>query len=334
MEKLKKLYKKYSIFNLKELFFLIIFIVFCFYDTGYTVYKPGGIVNMNSRVIGDNIYSSEGSFNMAYVTAIKGRTPIYLLSKFMPNWEVVKNSDVLLDNETMEDVNKQDKLDYEEAISNAKYVAFNKANINYKILGEHFYAYYITKDNVSDLKVGDELLSYNNIKFKSTEILSKYINDLNGADSLLIKYKRNKKEYETYSKIYEDNGKKLIGISSISILDLESSHNINIKNKESESGPSGGLIMALSIYNAITEGDITKGNKIVGTGTISRDGTVGEIGGVNYKLASAVKEGATVFICPNDNYDEVMEEMEKYNYNIKIINVATFDEAIEKLAEL
>ena len=142
------------------------------------------------------------------------------------------------------------------------------------------------------------------------------------------------KEYETYSKIYEDNGKKLIGVSSISILDLESSHNIDIKNKESESGPSGGLIMALSIYNAITEGDITKGNKIVGTGTISRDGTVGEIGGVNYKLASAVKEGATVFICPNDNYDEVMEEMEKYNYNIKIINVATFDEAIEKLAEL
>lgn len=334
MEKLKNLYKKYSIFSLKELFFLIIFIVFCFYDTGYTVYKPGGIVNMNSRVIGDNIYSSEGSFNMAYVTAMKGRTPIYLLSKIMPNWEVVKNSDVLLDNETMEDVNKQDKLDYEEAISNAKYVAFNESNIDYKILDEHFYAYYITKDNVSDLKVGDELLSYNNIKFKNIEILSKYINDLNVADSLLIKYKRNNKEYETNSKIYEDNGKKLIGISSISILDLESSYNIDIKNKESESGPSGGLIMALSIYNAITDNDITKGNKIVGTGTINRDGIVGEIGGVNFKLASAVKEGATVFICPNDNYDEVMKEMEKYNYNIKIINVATFDEAIEKLAEL
>ena len=33
----------------------------------------------------------------------------------------------------------------------------------------------------------------------------------------------------------------------------------------------------------------------------------------------------------SDNYDEVKELVEKYNYKITIINVSTFDEAIEKL---
>lgn len=333
LDKIKKFYNKYSVFNLKELFFLIIFICFCFYDTGYTIYKPGGIVNMNNRITGDNINTSSGSFNMAYVTAMKGRTPIYLLAKLIPNWKIVKNEDMLIDNETLQDMEKQDKLDYEGAISNAKYVAFNKANIDYTIKDEHFYIYYITKDNNSDLKVGDELLSYNNIPFKDTNELSKYINNLNISDIVNIKYKRNNKENETTAKIYEDNDKKLIGISSLSILDLDSSYNIEIKDKASESGPSGGLIMSLSIYNAITKEDITKGLKIVGTGTISKDGKVGGIGGINYKLASAVKAKADIFICPSENYEEVKELMDKYKYDIKIINVSTFDEAIDKLTK-
>lgn len=332
LDKIKKIYNKYCIFSLKELFFLIIFACFCFYDTGYTIYKPGGIVNMNKRITGENINESSGSFNMAYVTTMEGRTPIYLLAKLIPSWETVKTEDMLYDNETLEDMEKQDKLDYEASISNAKYVAFNKANIEYNIKDEHFYTYYVTEKNSSDLKVGDELLTYNNISFKGTEEFGNYINSLNVNDTITIKYKRNNKENETESKIYEENDKKYVGISSLSILDLESKYNIDIKNKEKESGPSGGLIMALSIYNALTEDDITKGLKIVGTGTITRDGIVGPIGGINYKLATAVKEKADIFICPATNYDEVKELMDKYNYNIKIISVSTFDEAIEKLS--
>ena len=131
IDKIKKFYNKYIGINFYELIFLIIFIVFCFYDTGYTIYKPGGIVNVDTRITGDNLNETNGSFNMAYVSAMKGKTPIYLISKIMPNWELVKNSDMLPDNENIEDANMKDKLDYQEAMSNAKYVAFNKANVTY-----------------------------------------------------------------------------------------------------------------------------------------------------------------------------------------------------------
>ena len=52
-------------------------------------------------------------------------------------------------------------------------------------------------------------------------------------------------------------------------------------------GPSAGLMFTLAVYNAVTPTDITGGRKIAGTGTISLDGTVGPIGGVEQKVAAA-----------------------------------------------
>ena len=64
------------------------------------------------------------------------------------------------------------------------------------------------------------------------------------------------------------------------------------------------------------------------------DGNVGEIGGIKYKLIGAYKSGANVFICPSDNYDEAIKIKEDKNYNINVIGVSTFDEAIIKLRSI
>jgi PDZ domain-containing protein len=91
-------------------------------------------------------------------------------------------------------------------------------------------------------------------------------------------------------------------------------------------------MLALTIYNKLTSNDITKGKKIVGTGTISIDGSVGEISGIEYKLKGAVHEKADLFIAPNgDNYKEAMRIKKQKHYDIKIIGVSTFDDAINYL---
>lgn len=51
----------------------------------------------------------------------------------------------------------------------------------------------------------------------------------------------------------------------------------------------------LEIYNSLTDDDLTKGYKIVGTGTIDMEGNVGMIGGVKYKLKGAIKKKADIF---------------------------------------
>ena len=89
--------------------------------------------------------------------------------------------------------------------------------------------------------------------------------------------------------------------------------------------------MSLAIYNYLVEEDITKGKKIVGTGTIDQDGIVGKIGGVEYKLLGAEKKGCDVFLVPLENYEEAAKVKEENNLKINVIAVKNFDEAIEAL---
>ena len=47
-------------------------------------------------------------------------------------------------------------------------------------------------------------------------------------------------------------------------------------------------MLALTIYNKLTPEDITKGKIITGTGTIERNGSIGEVSGIEHKLKGAI----------------------------------------------
>ncbi|WP_407341544.1 PDZ domain-containing protein [Pengzhenrongella phosphoraccumulans] len=71
-------------------------------------------------------------------------------------------------------------------------------------------------------------------------------------------------------------------------------------------GPSAGTMFALGIIDKLTPQDEVNGVTIAGTGTMDVDGTVGPIGGIRQKLAGAKRDGATWFLAPADNCDEVV----------------------------
>ncbi len=89
--------KNYIKENYKFLIGVILIITFFNIDTGYSIYKPGGVINMNNRITSD--YKSEGSFNMAYVGYMEGKLPFYLFGKLNPSWELFKNTSLKDDNE-------------------------------------------------------------------------------------------------------------------------------------------------------------------------------------------------------------------------------------------
>lgn len=70
-------------------------------------------------------------------------------------------------------------------------------------------------------------------------------------------------------------------------------------------GPSAGLMFALGIIDKIGTEDVTDGRFIAGTGTIAADGTVGPIGGIQLKMIAAHDAGASVFLAPADNCNDV-----------------------------
>ncbi len=90
-------------------------------------------------------------------------------------------------------------------------------------------------------------------------------------------------------------------------------------------------MLTLTIYNALIDEDIIKGRNIAGTGTISPDGSVGEIDGIKYKIMGAAASNIDIVFVPSANYKEAINTKNKYNYKMEIVKVDTFDEALEYL---
>jgi PDZ domain-containing protein len=93
-------------------------------------------------------------------------------------------------------------------------------------------------------------------------------------------------------------------------------------------GPSAGMMFTLEIMNQLTEQDLTDGQRIAGTGTIARDGTVGGIGGVQQKVYGAIDAGAVVVLVPASNYEDALEAA---GDKIVVVRVETIDDALEYL---
>ena len=95
-------------------------------------------------------------------------------------------------------------------------------------------------------------------------------------------------------------------------------------------GPSAGMMMALNVYNLLTENDITAGNKIAGTGTIEIDGSVGPVGGVKQKVIAAKRANASLILVPTANFLEANIYSDE---NTSIIAVDTFEEALDVISD-
>ena len=70
-------------------------------------------------------------------------------------------------------------------------------------------------------------------------------------------------------------------------------------------GPSAGLIFTLGIVAQLDSQDFLRGRVIAGTGTISADGQVGPIGGIDQKMIGARRSGAQIFLFPEGNCSDI-----------------------------
>lgn len=321
--------------NPKEVisFFLPIVIMFILLiPVDYTVTFPtGGTINIDNKISVSNEKKKNGSFNSAYVKQAKGNILTFTLGKLIKGIDLEKNEKIIYDNETIEDYNFRNKLYFKESISSSVKLAYQKANKPINVVGSNMYVIYIDEHSNSDLKVQDEILKINYVRVNNLNDIKNILLNYKENDVINVTVKRNNKEIDVKSKLIKLNDEVKMGVSIITIYDYDVSKDVNLKFGNKESGPSGGLMFTLSIYNKLVDEDITKNRKVVGTGTIDLNGNVGEIGGVKYKLKGAVKSKADIFICPYENYDEAINLKNKYNYDIEIIKVSTFDEAIEKL---
>ena len=326
---------KLPIFKIVLSVIIIFLLIGIFVPVPYQVEMPGGTINLESRIIVDGEEPQiEGSFNMAYVAVIQGNLIYTLIGLVHPDWEVMKISDITAENETIDDSNKRDKIYLEQSKDFAVAAALSAAGIEYKQTNLENNVMYVDPDAVTTLKIGDKVISCEGEETKSLQDIKNKINEKDYGDIVHFKIIRNNKEMDATGEVININDQKFIGLSIATTFDIESDLKIDIKTKDSESGPSGGMMMALMVYNAVTKQDLTHGKKIVGTGTISIDGTVGEIGGIKQKIMGAEKAKADIFLVPAENYDDAMAVKKDKNYKIEIVKVSTLKDAIDYLEGL
>lgn len=323
MEKIKKILKE----NYKELIFLIIMFLVINIELPYYIEAPGGTINLTKR-IEEKYDRKKGSLNMLYVTEYKGNIVTVLLSKVIKSWDLYEISNQQISNEDSNDIYIRNKVMLENSINNATYVAYKEAGKNIEIKNTENIIIATVKDN--KFKIGDKIISIDDLEVKNIKTIKDYLKGKNKGDTVNILIKRNNKEKNIKVTLDED---KVIGISIITNYTYKTDDELDIAFRSGEGGSSGGLILTLGIYSQITGTDILKGRNIAGTGTIDIDGNVGEIDGVKYKIAGAVRKHMDVILVSPANYKEAKKVIKDNNYNIELVKVSTFKEAIDYLTK-
>ncbi|MEW2565463.1 PDZ domain-containing protein [Streptomyces sp. NPDC057621] len=96
-------------------------------------------------------------------------------------------------------------------------------------------------------------------------------------------------------------------------------------------GPSAGLMFALGIVDKLTPGSLTGGKFVAGTGTITDDGKVGPIGGIEMKTVGARAKGAQYFLTPKDNCAAAARDVPD---GLTLVKVDTIDDAVSALKDI
>ena len=122
-------------------------------------------------------------------------------------------------------------------------------------------------------------------------------------------------------------GVPLLGVSLEDRPEYEFPLEVNIDSGQ-VGGPSAGLAFTLAILDRLTPGKLTGPSPVAVTGTIELDGTVGPVGGVVQKTEAAIREGAKLFIVPDDEYADAKRAARG---RLEVRKVSNLDEALAVL---
>lgn len=325
MNKIKKIFKE----NIKFIIILIVMIVVINIPLPYYILAPGGIIDIRDRIELENKNITEGTLNLLYVTEYEANVGTMLMSFILKDWDTEKVEEVQVSNETMEEITIRNKVMLENSMQNAILVAYNKSGNTVNIKGQENVVIATTTDN--GLKVGDKIIKANGIDIDNVETLKTIIEKKEVGDTITLDIERDNNEKQVNVKVNETEDGKAVGVVVLTNYIYDVDPSIELSFKASEGGSSGGLMIALNIYNSLTSEDITKGRKIAGTGTIDALGNVGAIDGVKYKIIGAHKNNMEIVLVPKDNYEEAIKVKEEYNYDMEIVSVNTFDDALNYL---
>ncbi|MDQ0217191.1 PDZ domain-containing protein [Peribacillus cavernae] len=323
---------------------VVLITVSSFYYLPYYVSKPGMAKELEPIVNVDGGDDASGSFMLTTVRMGRANIYSYLIAKGSKYQELYPEAAIRNEDETDEEYNVRQLHMMDGSKNSSIKVAYEKAGkpVSFEYRGVYVLDVLEGMPAYGKLKPGDEIIKVDDLQFQSSKQFIDHVGKKQAGDKITLLYKRGPKNKTATLKLKHFNDDKTkVGIGISLDDDKRPITNPEVSmDTDQIGGPSAGLMFTLEIYNQLTEGDITKGYQIAGTGTMSEDGTVGPIGGIQQKIVAADNTGADVFFAPNEkgiaesNYREALIAAKDIKTNMKIVPIDTVDDALKYLDKI
>ncbi len=298
------------------------------FKVDYNLTAPGYNDNVNQFIDVNSSNESSGSFHTTSVISLKGITYLQYLIGSAEEKIFVTPFPEYYDNLVVSDLSVMSYLMKDDSLYTSLIVGI--LTTGYTIDYESFLTVYLTWNYLDEntLEIGDKILDIkrDGISIDASEIAcldTVVFTVLRGDETLDFSVTKNQVNDDLCSVgIYLDN------LSNI--LSTEVQYQLI---ESLTSGPSGGLMRSLYIYNQLTSFDMTHGLKIGGTGTIDVFDNVGAIGGIEQKIYTSAMNNIDIFFVPfaSNNYEDALEVYNTLNTDMILVGVDTFEDALNYL---
>lgn len=319
--------------------FVILFVLLLTMPVPYVVLSPGPTYNtLGTDATGNTIIKIEGktpahttgNLNLTTVAiSSQSVTALQALSAWLRGDEVVvPRAAVYPPGETEQQTNQKNTQDFQ--FSQADATAAALCELGYP---KGFGVVEVVSDGPSHgiLEPGDRFLSVDGKPVHSRAALDAVLTAHQPGDKIDVVVNRHGKTDHVVVKLGKspDTGKAYLGVLPDNTCLAPFTVDVGLGNQIG--GPSAGLMFALGIMDKVGTVDLTGGRFIAGTGTIDPQGQVGPIGGIQLKMIAARDKGATIFLAPAGNCDDVRGATPD---GLKVVKVTTLHGAVQDLLRI
>ena len=305
----------------------------------YVVESPGPTYNtlgesQGSPVIsisGRETYPAKGNLDLTTVYVDGGPNgPVSILDAFSawidPSKAVHPVELLYPTGTTKEEAEEQSSVAMTTSQENAVASALKELDIPF---GQQLQAADLSENSASAGKIqpGDILKTINGKDITALAVVQEELAAGNGAPVSVVVERDGQSVTETITPKDNGEGRFILGVMLKYLFTFPFDVEISL---EKVGGPSAGLMFSLGIIDTVTPGDLTGGKHIAGTGTISPDGLVGPIGGIEQKLQGARAGGATLFLAPAANCQEVAGRIPDGLQVVRVETLAEARDAVER----
>ncbi|MEA1902337.1 MAG: S16 family serine protease [Actinomycetota bacterium] len=299
----------------------------------YLAFSAGPVSDAADAIVADEVtvYPPDGELLMLTVVSQDVNIFEAVIAGFDPTIDLVRKQAVRRAGETDEEYRNRVLQQMDD--SNFRSIAVALTELGYELVPTEVVINEFVEGvpAAEVLQLGDTIVAVDGVSVSSVAEIRPLLEDLGVGDVLVVTVDRDGTSLELAVELAERDdqpGTPMIGVILGEL--TEPPFPIEIQAGD-VGGPSAGMMHTLAIIDTLTEGELTDGEVIAGTGTIRLDGTIGSIGGIRQKVVAAEAAGASYILVPEGNYESALTAERD---DIEIVSVATLDDALAFLEQL